>query len=117
MPYTPQFLDADFLAELVLEASGAEGEVAEQSWKDVSLAIVEWIETEGIIVLAPALAALLPPTPKDNFKSAVPPTPADDSTLGYSVGSRWIDTASKLIYTLVDATPGTALWKLSLTIP
>lgn len=38
------------------------------------------------------------------------PTVTDDSAHGYAVGDRWIDTTLGDDYTLVDATPGAAVW-------
>lgn len=47
---------------------------------------------------------------KHNFTAIVGPTALDDSSLGYEVGSRWVDTASDTTYTCVDATVGAAQW-------
>lgn len=46
--YDPAYFDDEVLAELMIERSGAEGEDAEQSWKDISNGLVEWMEEEGI---------------------------------------------------------------------
>ena len=47
----------------------------------------------------------------NNFEATADPTPADDSTQGYSVGSRWVNLVSDVIWTLVDDTAiGAAVW-------
>lgn len=47
---------------------------------------------------------------KDNYSSAVPPTVSDDSSQGYSVGSRWVDTLTHITYYCASASVGAALW-------
>jgi len=47
---------------------------------------------------------------KNNLSAIVPPTANDDSTLFYSVGSIWINTATGIVYFLVDPTAGAAIW-------
>lgn len=44
--------------------------------------------------------------------AAVPPTPADDSSSGFTPGSLWVVTGSQAVYVCVDATTGAAVWKL-----
>lgn len=44
------------------------------------------------------------------------PTATDDSSAGYSVGSRWVDVAAKETYECVDATPSAAEWKVSTSV-
>lgn len=50
--------------------------------------------------------------PKDNYTAVVAPTAANDSTQGYSQGSKWYDGASaaKNIYLCVNASVGAAVW-------
>lgn len=48
---------------------------------------------------------------KSNFIAVVAPTANDDSTLGYSIGSVWINTVTDKNYTCVDATSGSAVWR------
>jgi len=48
---------------------------------------------------------------KNNYTAGIAPTVADDTTAGYSVGSRWVDTAAGNSYACVDATAGAAVWK------
>ena len=40
----------------------------------------------------------------------------DDESIGYQVGSQWIDTVRKAHYVCVDATAGAAVWKVSTTV-
>lgn len=47
----------------------------------------------------------------DNLSAVVAPTITDDSNLGYSIGSRWIDTATDLVYECADASVSAAVWK------
>jgi len=54
---------------------------------------------------------------RDNPHNAGPPTAGDDSTLGYSPGSRWYDSNAKLLYMNVDATAGAAIWQSILASP
>lgn len=46
----------------------------------------------------------------NNPAAVVPPTPTDDSSGGYTIGSRWIDTVADKEYVLVDASVGAAIW-------
>ena len=46
----------------------------------------------------------------DNLDAAVAPTVNDDVDLGYSVGSRWVNTTADKAYICVDATAGAAVW-------
>ena len=48
---------------------------------------------------------------KNKFDATAAPTVNDDSSTGYSVGSKWINTTSQNIYTCVDASVGAAVWK------
>lgn len=49
--------------------------------------------------------------PQCNFAAAVAPAVGDDNTLGYSVGSQWVDTALDNAYICCDASTGAAVWK------
>lgn len=51
--------------------------------------------------------------PKNTFTETRPPTVDDDSTLGFSVGSTWIDITHDVVYTCVGATAGGAVWEPS----
>lgn len=52
-----------------------------------------------------------PVGPYDNFSATVDPSVNDDSTIGFSVGSQWINTLSRTVWMLVDPTPSAAIWK------
>ena len=52
------------------------------------------------------------PYDKKKTVSTVDPTINDDITAGYEPFSRWINSVSGKIYTLVDATEGAAVWEL-----
>jgi len=47
---------------------------------------------------------------QNNFAAAVAPDANDDSTGGYSVGSKWIDTTADEAYICADATAAAAVW-------
>lgn len=59
---------------------------------------------------AAASAALLV---LNNFSAVIAPTITDDSSGGYAVGSRWVDTVTDLHYVLLDSTVGAAIWERS----
>lgn len=46
----------------------------------------------------------------NNFASTTVPTTAADSSAGYAIGSRWINTTTKRSYLAVDVSPGAAVW-------
>lgn len=48
---------------------------------------------------------------KVNFTATTAPGVGNDVNGGYSVGSVWINTATKQVYVLVDAASGAAVWK------
>jgi len=45
-----------------------------------------------------------------NLSAGAPPTVNDDITLGYTVGSRWIDITNDKEYVCLDNTNGAAVW-------
>ncbi len=45
-----------------------------------------------------------------------PPQVIDDSSLGFQIGSQWIDTRTNAHYICFAATVGAAVWKVSTTI-
>ena len=49
----------------------------------------------------------------NNFSATTAPGVNADSTVGYSVGSEWIDTTTDQTYQCVDNTAGAAIWKLT----
>jgi len=48
--------------------------------------------------------------PKSNFSASTGPSTNNDSTQGYSVGSRWFDTTNLQTYICISATSGAAVW-------
>lgn len=48
--------------------------------------------------------------PTNNFTATAAPTATDDSSSGYSVGSRWVDTTADESYICVDSTATSAVW-------
>jgi Tfp pilus assembly protein PilV len=48
---------------------------------------------------------------RDNFASAGAPGTTSDTTQGYAIGSRWIDTNTGLLWTCTDATTNAAVWR------
>lgn len=50
---------------------------------------------------------------KHNFNGIINPTPNDDSSLGYSIGSRWLNNATQQEYLCYDNSINNSLWKLS----
>lgn len=53
---------------------------------------------------------------RNNYTAVIPPVVGDDDTLGYDVGSVWIDTATDLIYICAHNATGAAVWRLSLNV-
>lgn len=47
---------------------------------------------------------------KNNLAATADPTSSDDSSLGYEVGSMWVNTTGSKVFTCSDATPGAAVW-------
>ena len=54
---------------------------------------------------------ILDSIPKTNYNGSGAPTANDDSSKGYAVGSRWIDTTNNDEYVCLNATAGNAVWK------
>jgi len=50
-------------------------------------------------------------TIQDQLAGPSAPTESHDASLGYAVGSRWLDVAHKRVYCCLDATAGSADWK------
>lgn len=51
----------------------------------------------------------------NNFTAVVDPTVTDDSSLGYTVGSQWLNTATDQLWFCADASIGVAVWRISTT--
>lgn len=47
---------------------------------------------------------------KNNVSTVVAPTPTDDASQGYAVGSIWLDGNTNRLYVCADATSGSAIW-------
>ena len=54
--------------------------------------------------------------PLNNFTAVADPGAIDDSTAGYEVGSRWINTVSSEAFVCVDASFGAAIWSSTTTL-
>jgi len=48
----------------------------------------------------------------NNYTATLPPTVTDDSSLGYEVGSKWVDLVKDEAYICTDSTAGAAVWGL-----
>lgn len=48
---------------------------------------------------------------KSNYTAASVPTSSNDSSEGYAIGSRWVDTSTEKEYVAVDVSVGAAIWK------
>jgi len=75
-----------------------------------SSAIAAAASAEAASMDAASAAASASGLPLNNFSAIVAPSPTDDVNLGYSAGSRWVDTVSDQSYICVDATIGAAIW-------
>lgn len=47
----------------------------------------------------------------DNLSAVIDPVAGDDSSIGYSVGSTWINVSNAKIFKAVDVSVGAAIWK------
>ena len=66
---------------------------------------VDWTQTEH-----DNLDKIDANNPKHNFTATTDPTPTNDSSEGYGVGSIWVNTSSKTSFQCMDATEGSAVW-------
>lgn len=48
---------------------------------------------------------------RNNISALTNPTITDDGTKGYGVGSYWINTVTKVLFTCFDSTTGAAVWR------
>lgn len=53
------------------------------------------------------------PRAADNYTATAAPTVNDDVSLGYAVGSVWVNITADVAYTCLDATDGAAVWRRS----
>lgn len=61
------------------------------------------------------LTAINPLAVKHNLSATVDPTVTDDDVAGYSVGSRWVNTAADTTFVCLDDSTGAASWVLVAT--
>jgi hypothetical protein len=57
-----------------------------------------------------AIPPVTPPAASDTITTAADPTVTSDSSLGYGVGTKWINTSTKALFMAVDVTVGAAVW-------
>ena len=74
---------------------------------DTLLAIVD-----GALVQTPTGWAAKLNTVGRNYSAAAAPTVTDDTSAGYAVWDKWLDTAGGEAYLCLDATEGAAVWEL-----
>lgn len=48
---------------------------------------------------------------KNNYTATTDPTVSSDTTAGYDVGSRWVNTTSKVAYMCISSSAGAAVWQ------
>jgi len=74
----------------------------EEEWLEYSTTAGDWITFASVL---------------HNDTATTDPAPTDDSTAGYSAGSRWYNTNTGELWRCVDATAGAAVWvKTTLTL-
>lgn len=54
--------------------------------------------------------------PKSKYDATADPATSDDSTQGYTVGSIWVNVTKDTIFTCVDATASSAIWKQHIVV-
>lgn len=62
---------------------------------------------DGTFSLIPVLSNT---SAKNNLSAATSPASSNDSTAGYSVGSRWYDTTTSVAYSCINAARAAAVW-------
>ena len=67
------------------------------TWRVRTNELIDWLNAETV---------------NNNYAAAMPPSPTDDSSAGYQVGSIWIDTSAtpNEAYRCTDNTVGAAVW-------
>src|SRR5262249_53211587 len=53
----------------------------------------------------------------DNLSVTSDPSASNDNTQGYTVGSRWVNTAARRIWICISAATGAASWALTGVVP
>ncbi len=104
---TKNYLDNLSASELtqVVQARNKAEQWAEED-EDVEVETGEFSAKHHAIKAAASASQL----PQNNFMASTAPTATDDSSSGYSVGSRWVDLLIDESYICVDATVGSAVW-------
>ena len=65
---------------------------------------------DGSVTIADNVVAVVEVSKRNNYGAIIAPVATDDAGDGYSIGSAWVDTLTKIIYDCVDATVGAAIW-------
>lgn len=55
--------------------------------------------------------------PINNYVATVDPAAANDSTQGYIIGSKWLNTTTNVMFICCDASAGAAVWKQDTSAP
>lgn len=75
-----------------------------------------WYNTTSKVLKSYQGGQTQPVVAKLNLAATVSPTITDDSSQGYSVGSRWANTLTHTEYVCIDASVGAAVWRLTTTV-
>lgn len=70
-----------------------------------------WYNTTEKVLKSYQGGAIQVASAKNKFDATIAPTTSDDSSAGYSVGSRWINVTADKEYVCLDATASAAVWK------
>ena len=70
------------------------------------------ISAVAVGIITPSNNAL-PISILNNYTATTNPTVNDDSSDGYTVGSRWVNTSTDTLYECLDASAGAAIWRPS----
>jgi hypothetical protein len=70
-----------------------------------------WFNTAQKVLKTYVSGAVQTTSAKNNFSAITNPTNTDDSSGGYSVGSRWINTSTQEEYVCIDSSISSAIWK------
>jgi len=65
---------------------------------------------EGLMFSGSAWVVINQTQTQNNFVATTNPTPTDDTSAGYSIGSVWVNVTEDIIWICVDATAATAIW-------
>jgi hypothetical protein len=116
-PVIPQFTDVSGVAPggVVTTIDGDSGGGAVGPIVTFSAGVTGYgfqaVGTSVTMVLTSAATARTALGLSKNGSAAIPPSATDDSSLGYSLNSLWVDTALGDGYLCVDSTATAAVWK------